>query len=431
MEKKEEINIFNEVFIVDGKLQEEKQKIDSYRVVLNGVYEDIMEILRDYSDLKEKDYQIIALWIIGTYFYKEFLTFPYLFLNAMKGSGKSRTLRLICSLAWNGQQIGSVTEASLFRIAGKGTLGIDEFEGIARKENQGLREILNSGYKKGMKIIRMRKKKTPDGEQQVPEEFEPFTPILLANIWGMEEVLGDRCITAILDKSSEPKYVLKLEDYDNDIRIKDVKSRLKMFENVSLVQLCSYFHVGRVYSSWNSYINKRFKYIYTNYTNYTNNTNCTNEDEGLDTTSLIKRDIFFNKIVDTGLLGRDIELFFPLFLTAHILNDEILKGILEIASQTSKDKKKEEMLESKDIQLLEFISSQDLGVYYNIKDMVGYFRNFVEYDMSEEHSNWLNPKWFGRALKRLNLIIDKRRVSSGIEVTLNVSKAKEKLKAFK
>jgi hypothetical protein len=37
----------------------------------------------------------------------------------------------------------------------------------------------------------------------------------------------------------------------------------------------------------------------------------------------------------------------------------------------------------------------------------------------------------GRALKRLNLIIDKRRIAKGIEVTLNIEKAEQKLSMFK
>ena len=54
------------------------------------------------------------------------------------------------------------------------------------------------------------------------------------------------------------------------------------------------------------------------------------------------------------------------------------------------------------------------------------FRNFAD-----ENAEWLNSKWFGRALKRLNLIIDKKRKRSGIEIMLNIPKAKEKIKIFK
>jgi len=426
--EKDEVIPINDVFIISD-LNDNKVKSDSIRFVLNEVYEDIMEILKDYSDLKEKDYQIIALWIIGTYFFREFITYPFLFLNAMKGSGKSRTLRLICSLSWNGKIIGSPTEAVLFRTAGNGTLGIDEFEGIMKKENAGLREILNSAYKKGMKIVRMRKKKTIDGETQIPEEFEPYTPIVMANIYGMEEVLGDRCITTIIDKSSNSFFTMKVEDFDNDFRIKDIKNRLKSLENVKLVTLCRYFDDVGVYISWNSYVNRRFKYNVSNVTNDTNDTNDTNNDLNFNIND-IKKESFFNKIVDSGLNGRDLELFLPLFLIGMALNDEILEKILKISSETSKDKKKDEMMESRDVLLIQFISEQLPVQFYKLTELTEHFKHFIEYSISDEAYNWLNPKWMGRALKRLDLIIDKRKMANGREFILNIPKAIEKLRSF-
>ena len=64
----------------------------------------------------------------------------------MKGSGKTRTLNLITELSNNGKVLNSLTEAVLFRTTG--TLAIDEFEGMERKGQENLRELLNSAYKK-------------------------------------------------------------------------------------------------------------------------------------------------------------------------------------------------------------------------------------------------------------------------------------------
>ncbi|KKK91466.1 hypothetical protein LCGC14_2712680 [marine sediment metagenome] len=62
----------------------------------------IIKILKNYLDLREDYYPIVAIWIIGTYLHKQFQSFPYLFFNAMKGSGKTRTLGLISWLQKNG-----------------------------------------------------------------------------------------------------------------------------------------------------------------------------------------------------------------------------------------------------------------------------------------------------------------------------------------
>ena len=48
----------------------------------------------------------------------------------------------------------------------------------------------------------------------------------------------------------------------------------------------------------------------------------------------------------------------------------------------------------------------------------------------EEDDRWISTKYVGRALKRLNLIIEKKRMARGVQVTLNVAKATEKIRMF-
>lgn len=420
-EKEIDTEFDRKVYLVDKESSEDNKKQEA-RIILGQCYEDIIEILKDYSDLKERDYQIISLWIIGTYFYKEFLTFPFLFLNAMKGSGKSRTLRLITTLSWNGQQLGSMTEASLFRTAGKGTMGLDEFEKIAKKENAGLREVLNAGYKKGMKIIRMKKKKTLDGEEQVPEYFEPYTPIVMANIWGQEEVLGDRCITAILEKSSKCQYTKKVEDFEHDLKIQDVKIRLKVLANNNLVSLCRYLGEKNIYIEWNKWVNMKYR----DTTTLTTLTTLTTH-----TTPNLKLDEFFIKLDNADINGRDLELYLSLFIIAKVIGDDVFEKILTIAKDTTKEKRQDEMMESSDVQLFEFVANKEPGYFYTIKELTDSFKLFTDYDEKDEYSNWLNIKWMGRALKRLGLVVNKRRMAFARQVSLNTVLAQEKIKMFK
>jgi len=73
--------------------------------------------------------------------HSQFMTFPILFINAMRGSGKSRFLNLSSNLANQGIYVHSnLTEAVAFRT--KGSLFIDEFESLGSKEKQTLRELL-------------------------------------------------------------------------------------------------------------------------------------------------------------------------------------------------------------------------------------------------------------------------------------------------
>jgi hypothetical protein len=110
-----------------------------------------------------------------------------------------------------------------------------------------------------------------------------------------------------------------------------------------------------------------------------------------------------------------------------------MKETLEIAKKITSDKKIDDALESKDVMFLDFISKQDYGKeWIKVDDLYHQFKNFIGYD-DEEHQKdkWPSVKWVGRALKRLSLIVDKRRMGHGMDVTIDKTKAEEKIKAFR
>lgn len=410
--------------------EEELQKMmddEETRIILGECYEKIIWFIKDYIDMREENYPLVALWIIGTYFHKSFSAYPYLFVNAMRGSGKTRLLQIIKELSWNGELLTSVREASLFRSAGNNTICIDEFEGIMKKENAGLREILNASYKRGMTIKRMKKTKNVGGEGYEVEEFEPYTPIVMANIWGVEEVLGDRCISIILEKSEKLHLVKKLEDFQNSDFTREIRQKLGQ------CSLCSVVSPRNINKLWNNYIND----IYINYTLTTLNTYITLKNEEKVEKNTEKNGVvsevllsFFNKVHETDINGRNLELFMPLFIIAHSFSENILKTILEISKIMNEEKKTEERTESRDVMLFNFVAMQDnkKGQFIEITELLNMFKNYVHDD--DKDFQWLNTKWLGRALKRLSLIVEKRRMYNGMQVILDVEKAKQKQEIF-
>lgn len=408
--------VVGNVKLIDEE-NEEQKKIDDLRLILNESYDKIIDVLKHYSDIKEDYYSLIAIWIIGTYLYEEFETYPYLFINAMRGSGKTRLLKLIKSMARNGEIVTSLKESVLFRTAKGLTLCIDEFEGINKKENAGLRELLNACYKKGMKVKRMKRVKTATGEEYEVEEFEPYTPICMANIWGMEEVLGDRCISIIIEKSRNERIMRLTEDFDNILQINHIKMAL----NNVLVQLCSYNHVFTYGNRWNKWVNSKTNYITTLTTLNTQTT--------LTTLKEYELDEMFSAIWDTGINGRELELMLPLMMIAGFMSKDIFNTIILISKHMTKEKRENEMIESRDVSLVDFISkNSQVSEFIEIKNLT---QNFRDYLGEEDHDEmWLNSKWVGKALKRLNLILDKKRVSKGVEVRLDYKKAIEKMKDF-
>lgn len=384
------------------------------RATIREKYEDIKHCIEKYIDMKDNYYTLIAIWTIGTYFHNQFPSFPYLYFNAMKGSGKTRTIKLITALSKDGEIMASPTEATLFRT--NGTLGIDEFEAVGKKDKGSIRELLNASYKKGITVMRMKKKKTSDGEEQVVEKFDPYRPIVIANIWGMEDVLGDRCIKLVLERSNDNIKTRLVEDFDSEI-FTNIRNSLNK------CSLCGVVTKKNIYKEWNNYIIDRHKTTLHTYTSF----NKLHTDTTFDLIKNIEFEKIFNKIHDTGIKGRNLELFMPLFIIADIISNDILNELLEIAKEFTGKKQHEDEMESIDISLMDFISKQspDL-IFHSIKELTEQFKLFVD-----ENEEWLNRKWFGRALKRLDLIVDKRRVSRGMEVILNVKKAKEKILMFK
>lgn len=376
------------------------------------IYRNIKDILKEYCDLREDYYDIISLWIIGTYIHEDFPSYPYLFLNAMKGSGKTRLLKLITYLSKDGCMLNSLTEAVLFRT--KGTLGIDEFEGVTRKGMESLTELLNSAYKKGVKIKRMRKVKGKDGEEQMVEEFSVYRPIALANISGMESVLGDRCLTLILERSSNKQIINLVEMFDHDVKIQKTKELCNSYlvKTDKLVSLVSMSFLLGIYKGWNNYITHNDTYN-TYYTTDTNNINNTTHD------------FPYKTIANAGFNGRELEISLPLIIISNLIGET--ETTLKNLSLIMNERRQEDLIENHDISLIEFVSQQlPEDRFKTLKDIT---RLFKEHLQTEEE--WLNMKWVGRALKRLNLIKDKRRQSFGREIILNVLKAQQKIKEFR
>jgi len=410
--------------IEKGETEAEKKQKE-----LKRMYDDLKNIIKKFIDTKEENYEVLALWIIGTWLHENFPAYPYLFINAMKGSGKTRLLKLIKELSKDGDMLASLSEAVMFRTTG--TLCIDEFESIQSKDKNALRELLNTAYKKGGKVKRMKRarQKTAEGifDNQVVEEFDTFRPIVMANISGMEEVLADRCITIILEKSSNNKITRKVEDFSDNQEIQEIKKKFAQSVKTwfSVGSVCMYMH-RNIYTEWNKFIDT----LPTSITPYTHTTLHTPLTLLTQTTyTYTNYTSLFEKIFETGIDGRNLELMFPLMLIAAEIS--ILDGAIKIIQDIVKSKKEENISEGKDIMLFDFISRQEEKRFYKVNELTTLFKQFIDYEADEEARDWLKSLWMGKALKRLNLLEERRRIGAGVEVTLNIQKANEKMKIFR
>jgi hypothetical protein len=386
---------------------------------LKKAYQLIVEVLKDYCDMEEKYYGIVALWIMGTYFHDEFEAFPYLYFNAMKGSGKTRILRLISHLAHNAIMLGSLTEAVLFRLASQHSFCLDEIERIASKEKSALRELLNSAYKKGLIVSRLHSVKKEGKETQEPEKFNVYTPVAMANIYGLNDILQDRCLTIILEKSSNPRITKLIEIFEYDEKIAKIKNNMSQFTHkCDISDMCDIKKSIDIMKAWNQHI--RSKYNVTHVTHVKHVTNVTHVTP---INPLFLK--FFDKIDKVEFDNRYLELFFPLFFLA--IRVGVLDETITTAKEMIKEKKEEDRTESKDISLIEFVSQrQETSEFEPIKTLLEDFKLFIE-----DNSEWLNSRWIGKRLRILKLVRDSRHLRNQRQVQLDYQKAKKKIKQYK
>ena len=353
-------------------------------IKMGQLNEDILNesktVLRKYIDTSEENISLLSLWLIGTYFHSKFETFPLLYLNAQKRSGKTRTLKLLSSLAYNsdGSVNTSPTETYLFRHK-EGALFFDEMENISSKERGAFRETLNAVYKRGNKIVRYKEKKTSEGTDYVEDCFYPYYPLALANIYGVGDVLSDRSVQIVLQRSSRINTKL-IEDFRTNKEILSLKKKLEAL-NASIPKEFS--------SEWNNYIQKL----------------------PIENDSLLP---LFEKMTKIDIGGRALEIFLPLLIIAHLCNS--LDDFLIVAKEYVSKKEEEEQADDFDEILKEFLlrKAKELGgEYVSLAYLLNAFR--LELEGPED---WINPKWFGRAIKRLGLISNKRRVNGKVQIIL-------------
>lgn len=149
---------------------------------------------------------LMALIIVSTWFKSVFAAIGYLHLSAAKGSGKTKSQRILAHLTYLGELIlPTTTTAALKRLANIGcSLLLDEIEGIGRRDfDPDKRAILLSGNTAGSAVWIMEKvgkSERWESRRLVTYGFRSFS-----NISEIDDVLGDRIITVRMVRSNKPE----------------------------------------------------------------------------------------------------------------------------------------------------------------------------------------------------------------------------------
>jgi hypothetical protein len=200
-------------------------------------YREVFENFNHYIDAPEPRLHFLSLWTIGTIFHMLFQAYPYLHLFGAMRTGKTKTLTLIGCMGFNAIKTHSMSEATIYRLveSNHATVLLDEQDYLSDPERRAeFRTLLLGGYKKGSFVYRS--EKTSKGKI-VPTKFRIYSPKALANIEGLESVLGDRTITVIMLRSKDPVKTRRDIDEDDpkwmEMRTKLASLYVKYWKDVS------------------------------------------------------------------------------------------------------------------------------------------------------------------------------------------------------
>jgi hypothetical protein len=357
---------------------ENRWSLEGIRAWLEGatvnpseVYESVRQAWQRYIEFDNQDfYDLIALWSIGTYFFHLFNTYPYIYVGGLKRTGKTKILTVASFLCFNAIFTNNISTASLYRLtqSGRCTLLLDETEKLSSKERaEELRNLLLAGYKKGAPVYRTEKK---SGERLTPEAFNVYTPKIICNISGIEDVLEDRCIPIIMKRGKNRDIINREPDGAEQAWIK-IRDSLYML----YLQYASEFSVDSAHNA-----------------------------------------VSVAEVKE--LSSRDLELWRPLLHLAAFFDKynpqlNLSEKIMKLAKEITSEKQTENITETGEYILVQtLLKIVDEDRFYPLaeikKEMAGAF---------DEVQSWLQTKWIGRALKRLGFK-EKRRVGRGVEYRL-------------
>lgn len=152
------------------------------------ILKEIQDFIHEYLDISEVFEQIATYYVLFTWMFDRFNEVPYLRAIGDFGSGKSRFLQAIGILCYKPVFTGGATTPSpIFRIVNEvhGTLIIDEADFKFSDMTSEIVKILNTGYQKGMPVLRSEGKGTFE-----VKAYDVFCPKIVAT----RETFADKAL---------------------------------------------------------------------------------------------------------------------------------------------------------------------------------------------------------------------------------------------
>ncbi len=202
------------------ELLKREEEINPWKIFSNLQY-----YLRRFVVLRDPDlYQLLALWIMGTYVFRIFQYYPYLHFQGEKRTGKSLVMGLMAKVSFNGQVSVSSTEAVVFREtqANEGAQFFDEAENFtkgASDRDRAVMDVLRQGFMKGGMVKRCGGK-----DKDKVMRFSAYSAKALGGINELDEVLRDRTIRIPMHRRLESE---KVESYRENREMRQFQEHVR------------------------------------------------------------------------------------------------------------------------------------------------------------------------------------------------------------
>ena len=174
----------------------------------------------------------LSLWLMGTYVFMIFRYYPYVWLNAEKGSGKTLLMEILSAVAFNGELITNPTESVIFRDISNNliTMFIDEVEQLRKRDKDtygSLISVLNTGFNKSGVV------KRTEGTGKggfVVKAYNAYSPKMFAGINEIDDVLQDRTVKIPILRKKDNEVVDRYKGSDNDVELqREIRDELYVF----------------------------------------------------------------------------------------------------------------------------------------------------------------------------------------------------------
>jgi hypothetical protein len=167
--------------------------------------------LEDYVALEPHEYIAVALWIVHTHVYDQFMVTPRLLLTSpVRNCGKTTVLDIINRLAARPEKSDSITAGAIYHHVSKlrSTMLLDEADNLELSAKAVLRAVLNAGHRKGGSVSRMM--------NGVPTRFTVFAPVALAGIGSLTLPLMSRSIVIRMRRHDGRRPLRRFDEADTE-----------------------------------------------------------------------------------------------------------------------------------------------------------------------------------------------------------------------